>query len=82
MAQVYVDPIAMSEWKVQMETINKDCEIEFISIDDKEGNRAYVNGLLYLITYAGKKVFKNCTFYVQHSIDKGIYIKTSKCHSL
>lgn len=62
--------------------INKDCEIEFVSIDDKEGNRAYVNGLLYLITYAGKKVFKNCNFYVQHSIDKGIYIKTSKSITL
>ena len=25
MAKVYVDPIAMSEWKGQMDTINKDC---------------------------------------------------------
>lgn len=25
MAKVYVDPIVMSEWKGQMDTINKDC---------------------------------------------------------
>lgn len=25
MAQVYIDPTVMLEWKTQMETINKDC---------------------------------------------------------
>jgi uncharacterized protein YukE len=25
MSKVYVDPTVMSEWKTQMETINKDC---------------------------------------------------------
>ena len=65
-------------YKELSETIKKDSVIEFISIDDKEGSRAYLNGLIFLITYAGKKVLKNCKFYVQHPIDKGIYIKTSK----
>ena len=58
--------------------INRECKIEFLTIADKEANRAYVNGLLYLVLYAGKRVFKNHCFIVQHSIDKGIYIKTDK----
>ena len=33
MAQVYVDPVAMSEWKIQMETINKDCIATIEEID-------------------------------------------------
>lgn len=33
MAQVYVDPTAMIEWKTQMETINKDCISSIEEID-------------------------------------------------
>ena len=40
MAQVYVDPIVMSEWKVQMETINKDC---ISSIDEIDAAIAKLN---------------------------------------
>ncbi len=59
-------------------TVKKPCEIEYVDILDKEGNRAYLNGLIYLMIYAGKNVLKKHNFIVQHSIDKGIYIKTDK----
>lgn len=59
-------------------TVKRPCTIEYVDILDKEGNRAYLNGLLYLMIYAGKNVLKKHNFIVQHSIDKGIYIKTDK----
>lgn len=33
MAKVYVDPSVMSEWKTQMDTINKDCISSIEEID-------------------------------------------------
>ena len=38
MAQVYVDPTAMSEWKTQMEKINKDCISSIEEINTAIGN--------------------------------------------
>ena len=58
--------------------VKKPCKIEYVDILDKEGNRAYLSGLIFLMLYAGKNVMKKHKFIVQHSIDKGIYIKTDK----
>lgn len=58
--------------------INKPCEIDFITYLDREGNRSYVNGLLLLLIYSTKKVLKKHNLIVQHSLDKGIYIKSDK----
>ena len=63
-------------------TIKRPCEIEYVDISDREGNRAYLNGLIYLVIYAGKSVLKRHNFIVQHSIDKGIYIKTDNTCTL
>ena len=37
MAKVYVDPAVMSEWKTQMDTINKDCISSIEEIDSALG---------------------------------------------
>lgn len=80
--QDYSLPIILAkvnnQYKELSSIINKDSKIEFLTTADKEANRAYVNGLLYLVTYAGKKILKNNTLICQHSIDKGIYVRCSK----
>ena len=59
-------------------TIKRDCEIEFLTLEDKEANRVYVNGLVYLVMYAASRCLKGNRLIVQHSIDKGLYIRTVK----
>lgn len=60
-------------------TINKPCTIEFLDLTDKGANRVYLNGLIYLTIYATKKLFGNqIEIKVNHSLDKGLYIETSK----
>lgn len=50
-------------------------DIEFCDYNDREGNRIYLNALVYLTIYAFKELYKgNLT--VRHSIDKGLYIET------
>lgn len=56
----------------------KKCKIEFLTISDRQANRAYLNGLVYMMIYATKKVLKNNELVVQHAIDKGLYISAKK----
>jgi len=58
--------------------VDEACDIEFVTIMNKEANRAYVSGLTYLVMYAAKKVLKDHRLVVQHSLDKGLYISTDK----
>ena len=44
-----------NQYKELSSPINKDASIELLTIKDKEANRSYVNGLLYLLAYAAKK---------------------------
>ncbi len=56
----------------------KNKNIEFLDWSTAAGNKAYINGLLFLISYAVKDLFgKRAEIYVLHSIDKGIYIETN-----
>ena len=79
---VYKLPIILAKvngkYKELSYIVKKPCDIEYVDILDKEANRAYLNGLIFLMLYAGKSVLKKHNFIVQHSIDKGIYIKTDK----
>ena len=59
-------------------TIKRACDVEFVTLEDKEANRAYLNGLIYLVMYAAKKCLKNNRVIVQHSIDKGLFIQTRR----
>ena len=56
----------------------RNCTVELLTLRDRQANRAYVNGLIYLLIYASKKVLKGNELIVQHSIDKGIYINSRK----
>ena len=58
--------------------IKADSEITFLDLTSTEGNRAHVNGLVMLIEYVVKKLYgANTNIIVEHSIDKGIYIRTT-----
>ena len=58
--------------------ITENCEIEFLDLSSREGNRCHVNGLVYMLVYAVKKLYgQKEDIIVQRSLDKGIYIETS-----
>ena len=61
------------------ETLHKDCTVEFLDLTDKGANQVYLNGLIYLVIYATKRLFgRQIEIKVNHSIDKGLYIETSR----
>ena len=58
--------------------ISEDSNIEFIDLTDKQGSRVYISGLIYILIYAVKKLYgESADIKVEHSIDRGIYIKTN-----
>ena len=60
------------------EVVSEDANIEFIDLTVKQGNRVHINGLIYILIYSIKKLFgDDADIKVEHSIDKGIYIKTN-----
>ena len=63
----------------ELSTVVKDkSNITFLDLTSREGNRCHINGLVYIMLYAVKKLYgKKSDIIVQHSIDKGIYIKTT-----
>lgn len=59
-------------------SIKEDSEVEFLDLTSRDGNRAHLNGLIFVMQYAIKKLYgKGADIIVQHSLDKGIYIQTS-----
>ena len=59
-------------------TLKDNCEVEFLDLTSKEGNRVHVNGLTFVMLYAVKKLYgKGANIFVQHSLDKGIYFQSS-----
>lgn len=65
-------------YKELSEKIMNSCEIIFYDLTDRMANRAYVNGLVYLVLYAVKELYgENADILVEHSIDKGLCIETS-----
>ena len=58
--------------------LEDNCEVEFLDLTSKEGNRVHVNGLTFVMLYAVKKLYgKGADIYAQHSLDKGIYFQSS-----
>ena len=58
--------------------LKDDSTIEFIDLTVKDGNRVHVNGLIFVLQYAVRKLYgPTAKIYVQHSLDKGVYIQTS-----
>ena len=58
--------------------IKDNCTVEFLDLTTKEANKAHVNGLIFVMLYAIKRLYgKDANMIVQHSLDKGVYIETS-----
>ena len=58
--------------------IKADSEVEFLDLTSHEGNRVHINGLVLVLLYALYSLYgKDAKIRVEHSLDKGIYIKTS-----
>ncbi len=58
--------------------VNDSCGITFYDLNSKIGNRAHIAGLTFLLIVAVKEIFGlDANIVVMHSLDKGIYIKTS-----
>lgn len=58
--------------------IKENSIVEFIDLTSPEGNRAHINGLVFMMIYAVNKLYgKSANIVVQHSLDKGIYIQTT-----
>ena len=67
-----------NNYKELTESVINGEEIEFVDLKDFIANKAYVNGLIHLISYAAEKTFgPTSKIFVMHSIDKGIYITTN-----
>lgn len=65
-------------YKELTETVTKDCEIEFFDLTNRGANAIYLNGLVYLTIYAFKQLFgNNANLEINHSLDKGLYIKST-----
>lgn len=57
--------------------VKKDSTIEFIDLTSHEGNRSHISGLILVLLYALNSLYgNNSKIKVEHSLDKGIYIKT------
>ena len=66
------------EYKELVETITKECEIEFFDLTNHDANAVYLNGLKYVTLYAFKRTFGySSDIIVRHSLDKGLYIETT-----
>lgn len=58
--------------------IDEDSTVEFIDLTIKEGNRAHISGLTFVLLYAARKLYgQNAEVVVQHSLDKGVFFQTS-----
>ncbi|MBE6157606.1 MAG: nucleoside kinase [Firmicutes bacterium] len=58
--------------------VTEDANIEFLDLTTKTGNRIHVSGLIYILIYSIKKLYGEAAdIKVEHSIDKGIFIKTN-----
>ena len=67
-----------NSYKELTATLKEDAEIKFLDLTEREGNRCHVNGLIYVLVYAVKKLYgKSADIIVQHSLDKGLYIETT-----
>ena len=58
--------------------VGESCNIEFLDLTSREGNNTHVNGLVYVMVYAVKKLYgKKANIVVEHSLDKGIYLEST-----
>lgn len=57
--------------------LREDSNVEFLDLTTHEGNRVHINGLILVLLYAINTLYgEDAKIRVEHSLDKGIYIKT------
>ncbi len=75
------NPILLAKQEGETKELNepiKDGTLELLSYDTKEGSRAYINSLVFLLYVSVKEMFESASdIIVEHSIDKGLYIRTN-----
>lgn len=79
--QDYKYPIILAKINNRLRELSEKIEensiIEFLDLTTPEGNRAHINGLILVLLYAVNTLYgKKSKIRVEHSLDKGIYIKT------
>ena len=58
--------------------LNEDSVVDFMDLTSTEGNRVYINGLVFMLVCAVKGLYgKKADVKIEHSLDKGIYIESN-----
>lgn len=75
-------PVLLARYENELKELNEsltyDGTLTPISYDTKEGSKTYINSLVFLLLASIKDLYGNDNdVEVEHSIDKGLYIKTS-----
>lgn len=55
------------------ETLDEDCELQFIDLSTEDGIRIYVRGLTFIFIRACRELFPDCRVSIEHSMSKGLY---------
>ena len=59
--------------------VKENANIVFFDYSDKEANKIYINGLIFMTIYSIVELYGKDTFVnVKHSIDKGLFLKVNK----
>ncbi len=67
-----------NKYKELNDYVNAKEDIKFVDLKDSMGNRVYVNGLIFLLSYSISNLFGySAKVSVKYSIDKGIYITSN-----
>ncbi|MFW6271367.1 MAG: nucleoside kinase [Bacillota bacterium] len=62
--------------------IDKDCTVEFLSLDEDDGNRIYRRSLFLVLAKVVYDLFPDSKLHIEHSLGNGIYCEINKENSL
>lgn len=74
----YLGAIINNEVKHLEYKIEKGCNVRFIDINDKDGQRIYARTLSFIYVKACKDILNECEVTIEHSLSKGIYSEIHK----
>ena len=61
------------EVKDLRETLNEDCELEFVTFDDEDGKKAFRHTASHVLAQAVKRLYPNTKLTIGPSVDNGFY---------
>ncbi len=61
------------EVKDLRETLNEDCELEFVTFDDEDGKKAFRHTASHILAQAVKRLYPNTKLTIGPSVDNGFY---------